>query len=93
MLTKKNISSRVDDGNQSIGKRYARTDELGIPFAITIDKDSLTDESVTLREIESMKQIRLPIKELCDVLLDLIAQEKTFESLLSVYKGQDQVDN
>jgi len=55
MLTKKNISSRVDDGNQSIGKRYARTDELGIPFAITIDKDSLTDESVTLREIESMK--------------------------------------
>ena len=55
MLTKHGVSSRVDNGNQSIGKRYARTDELGIPFALTIDKDSLTDNAVTLREIESMK--------------------------------------
>jgi glycyl-tRNA synthetase len=73
LLTKRGVSSRVDNGNQSIGKRYARTDELGIPFAITIDKDSLTDQAVTLREIESMKQLRLPIKELGATVTDLIA--------------------
>ena len=54
-LTKKGISCKVDDGNQSIGKRYARTDEIGIPFGITVDKDTLNDNSVTLREIESTR--------------------------------------
>jgi glycyl-tRNA synthetase len=36
------ISSKVDATGQTIGKRYARTDEIGIPFAITIDFDTLT---------------------------------------------------
>lgn len=54
-LVKKSISSKIDDGNASIGKRYARTDEIGIPFGITIDKDTLKDDSITLREIESTK--------------------------------------
>ena len=40
-LVKKGISCKVDDGNVSIGKRYARTDEIGIPFGITIDKETL----------------------------------------------------
>ena len=55
---------RTDCGSSAIGKRYSRTDEMGIPFAITIDFDSLTDKSVTLREINSMEQIRVPIKEI-----------------------------
>jgi glycyl-tRNA synthetase len=41
-LTSRGISCKVDDGNATIGKRYARTDELAIPFAITVD--SLTCE-------------------------------------------------
>ena len=81
-MTKRGISSRVDDGNQSIGKRYARTDEIGIPFGITIDKETLTDDSVTLREIESTRQIRVPIKDLFNLIQDFIAQEKTFLSVL-----------
>lgn len=44
-----------DCGSTAIGKRYARTDEMGIPFAITIDYDTLKDNTVTLREINSMK--------------------------------------
>ena len=52
---KKGISSKVDDGNVSIGKRYARTDEIGIPFGITMDKDTILQESVTLREINSTR--------------------------------------
>ena len=37
-----------------LGRRYARTDELGIPFGVTIDEDTLKDDTVTLREILSM---------------------------------------
>ena len=49
------IMCRTDCGSSAIGKRYARTDEMGIPFAVTVDLDTLKDNTVTLREIESMK--------------------------------------
>ncbi|KAG2731567.1 hypothetical protein G9P44_005154 [Scheffersomyces stipitis] len=49
-LRKQQIPFKVDDSSASIGKRYARNDELGTPFGITIDFDSIKDESVTLRE-------------------------------------------
>ncbi len=52
----------MDDGGQAIGKRYARTDEIGIPFAITIDYDTLKDETVTLRELNTLKQVRIPVR-------------------------------
>lgn len=42
---------RTDCGSSAIGKRYARTDEMGIPFAITVDFDTLEKDTVTLREI------------------------------------------
>lgn len=42
----------------SIGKRYARTDEIGVPYALTVDYDTLTDKCVTLRERDSMTQVR-----------------------------------
>ena len=47
-----------------IGKRYRRQDAIGTPFCITIDFDSETDQTVTLRDRDSMEQIRLPIDEL-----------------------------
>lgn len=46
---------RSDCGSSAIGKRYARTDEMGIPYAVTIDFQTLEDETVTMRDIESMK--------------------------------------
>ncbi|MEO7804825.1 MAG: glycine--tRNA ligase [Actinomycetota bacterium] len=52
------------DDAGSIGKRYRRFDEIGTPFAVTFDFDSLEDASVTLRERDSMQQIRLPISGL-----------------------------
>lgn len=55
MLTKAGVSSKIDDSGQTIGKRYARTDECGIPFAITVDFDTLTQDSVTLRDLHTMK--------------------------------------
>merc|ERR1711924_317754 len=55
------IAYTLDDSGASIGKRYSRNDELGIPFAMTVDFDSLEDgKSVTLRERDTMVQIRIP---------------------------------
>jgi len=54
--------------NQSIGRRYRRQDEIGTPFCITIDGESLTDETVTLRERDSMAQERVAIADLISVM-------------------------
>jgi glycyl-tRNA synthetase len=50
----------------SIGKRYRRQDELGTPFCVTIDYDSLEDDTVTIRYRDSMEQIRVKISEIAD---------------------------
>ena len=43
ILTRAGVSSKVDDSTQTVGKRYARTDECGIPYALTVDFDTLKD--------------------------------------------------
>ncbi|KAI8368288.1 glycyl-tRNA synthetase [Radiomyces spectabilis] len=57
-LRQNGISTRTDDSKTSIGRRYARNDELGIPYAITIDFQTVEDGTVTLRERDSTEQIR-----------------------------------
>jgi len=52
------------DETQAIGKRYRRQDELGTPYCITVDFDSLEDNAVTVRERDSMAQVRVAITEL-----------------------------
>jgi len=52
------------DETQSIGKRYRRQDEIGTPYCVTIDFESLEDHSVTVRERDSMKQTRVKIDDL-----------------------------
>jgi glycyl-tRNA synthetase len=52
------------DDAQSIGRRYRRQDEIGTVFCVTIDFQSLEDQAVTIRERDSMRQIRVPIEEL-----------------------------
>jgi len=56
------------DDKGAIGKRYRRQDEIGTPFAITIDTDTLSDQTVTLRDRDSMEQIRVPADRLMTVL-------------------------
>ena len=48
----------------SIGKRYRREDEIGTPFCITVDFDTLEDESVTIRDRDTMEQVRVKIDEI-----------------------------
>ncbi len=56
------------DETQSIGKRYRRQDEIGTPLCITIDFDTLKDKKVTIRNRDSMKQERVPIKDLKSII-------------------------
>jgi len=49
------------DPKQSIGKRYARMDEIGTPFCVTIDGQTLTDQTVTLRDRDTAAQERIPL--------------------------------
>jgi glycyl-tRNA synthetase len=69
------------DKSGSIGRRYARNDEIGTPFCITIDDESLKNKDVTIRDRNSREQKRVPIKNLRDILRKLINSEKTFEDI------------
>ena len=60
------------DESGSIGKRYRRQDEIGTPFCITVDFDSLEDNAVTIRDRDTMEQIRLPIAELKNYIAEKI---------------------
>ena len=61
------------DETQSIGRRYRRQDELGTPFCVTVDFDTLEDDAVTVRERDSMLQDRLPTKNLVKYLTERLA--------------------
>ncbi len=56
------------DDAQSIGRRYRRQDEIGTPIAVTVDFDTVDDSAVTIRDRDTMEQIRVPISELADAL-------------------------
>jgi glycyl-tRNA synthetase len=56
------------DDAQSIGRRYRRQDEIGTPYCVTVDFDTLEDEAVTIRERDSMEQARVPVSGLVEAL-------------------------
>ena len=66
---RKNIKTFYDTGG-AIGRRYRRQDEIGTPFAITVDSDTMEDDTVTLRYRDSMKQERYPVDNIKNVLKD-----------------------
>jgi glycyl-tRNA synthetase len=63
------------DDSQSIGRRYRRQDEIGTPYCVTVDFKSLEDKQVTIRERDSMKQIRIPTGELDNTLAAKLSGE------------------
>jgi len=71
MLVKEKFTVMYDEEG-SIGKRYVKYDEIGVPYAITIDSQTLQDNTVTIRDRDTRKQIRVKIEELPTVLRDLI---------------------
>ena len=63
-LSKNSVKFFTDSSSTNIGKKYVRSDEMGIKYAITIDFDTVKDKKVTIRERDTMEQIRVPIDNL-----------------------------
>ena len=61
------------DITQAIGKRYRRQDEIGTPYCVTIDFETLEDNAVTVRERDSMEQQRIPVDQLVNYLDEQLA--------------------
>jgi glycyl-tRNA synthetase len=68
----------VYDKSGSIGRRYARNDEIGTPYCITVDADSIPNSDITIRDRDSTLQIRVKIKNLKETLRSLIGGEIKF---------------
>ena len=79
-LTRCRILAQYDDSG-AIGRRYRRQDEIGTPYAITVDYDTLEDNTVTIRDRDSTEQIRVPIERLPQILPALISGAVTFPEL------------
>lgn len=78
-LREKNLLVNYDDSG-TIGRRYRRNDEIGTPYCVTVDYDTLEDGTVTIRDRDSMRQIRAPITGIENVLYELIYKDRAFES-------------
>ena len=74
---KKNFDCFFDSGG-SVGRRYARADEIGISYCITIDYDTLEDNAVTIRDRDTTNQVRIAISELNEIVSKLINSEIKF---------------
>ncbi|KAE9595155.1 hypothetical protein Lal_00009348 [Lupinus albus] len=83
-LTAAGISHRIDITGTSIGKRYARTDELGVPFAITVDSTT----SVTLRERDSKDQVRVDVENAASVVREITEGQTTWTHVWSTFPHQ-----
>jgi glycyl-tRNA synthetase len=66
---RKHVSAEYDEGG-AIGRRYRRQDEIGTPLAITVDHQTLEDDTVTLRDRDTLEQERVPVAELVDRVTD-----------------------
>lgn len=79
-----NILVEYNDRSCSLGKKYASSDEIGIPYFITFDNNSLLDKKVTIRERDSMEQIRVDIDQICYYIEGLISKKLIWENLMSL---------
>ena len=94
LLTRKELADPAKRSLQNSGKeparqlrrlrdhrrRYRRNDEIGTPYSVTVDYDTLQDGTVTIRDRDSMRQIRAPISGIENVLYELIYRGRNFES-------------
>eukprot|EP00239_Pterosperma_sp_CCMP1384_P001339 CAMPEP_0197849318 /NCGR_PEP_ID=MMETSP1438-20131217/11632_1 /TAXON_ID=1461541 /ORGANISM="Pterosperma sp., Strain CCMP1384" /LENGTH=694 /DNA_ID=CAMNT_0043461941 /DNA_START=107 /DNA_END=2191 /DNA_ORIENTATION=- len=84
-LLKLGLSRKVDESGITIGKRYARTDEIGVPFAVTVDPQTIEDNTVTLRERDTMDQVRLPLDEVAPTVRSMCDETWTWADVLNKY--------
>jgi glycyl-tRNA synthetase len=89
ILSRAGISAKVDTTGAAIGRRYARTDEIGIPFGITVDYETIEEgddtDTITVRERDSMDQVRVPIVDLVQLINDLVELRITWQHVAAKY--------
>ena len=78
---KMGLYSVAYDEKDAVGRRYRRQDALGTPYCITVDHQSLEDQTVTLRERDSMKQERIFINDLKNRITDQVSLENLLRKL------------
>ncbi|ERF73085.1 Glycine--tRNA ligase 1 [Endocarpon pusillum Z07020] len=91
-LRRMGISSKIDDSSASIGKRYSRNDELGTPLGITVDFQTVKDNTVTLRDRDTTSQVRASEDEICAAAKAIVDGEETWEDVakrLPKFEGQE----
>ena len=76
------------DETANIGKRYRRQDAVGTPFCVTVDHQTLEDGTVTLRYRDSMKQDRVKIEDLHDIIDREVSAKTLFKKLMAEEKAQ-----
>ncbi|CAN6644102.1 glycine--tRNA ligase 1, mitochondrial [Trichomonascus vanleenenianus] len=92
-LRRMGIPSKVDDSSASIGKRYSRNDELGTPYGITIDFQTVKDGSVTIRERDTTKQKRGSQEEVLKAIQDMVVNGTSWDEgtkHLAVFESQEE---
>ncbi|KAJ4379343.1 Glycine--tRNA ligase 1, mitochondrial [Didymella sp. IMI 355093] len=91
-LQEAGVSTRVDDSGASIGKRYSRNDELGTPLGITIDFQSVKDNTFTLRDRDSTQQVRAGLDEIVSAVISLVNGKEQWSDVaarLPKFEGQE----
>lgn len=87
------VSFKVDQSGVSIGKRYSRNDELGIPFGITVDYESLEGKGFTLRDRDSTKQVRASLDEILEAIVKMCKGKESWEDVakrLPAFEGKEE---
>lgn len=85
-LTQEGFTVELDETG-SIGRRYARADEAGVPLGVTIDYDTLSEDTVTIRDRDSWRQVRSQIKDLPELLHKYFQGKISFEDLGSLVES------
>lgn len=81
LLDELDIANSIDDSSASIGKRYSRNDELGTPFGITVDFQTVKDKTITLRERDSTKQVRASQEDICSAIEALVKGRESWQQV------------
>jgi len=79
------LACRVDASAGSVGRRYSRADELGVPFGITVDFETIMRRTVTVRDRDSMAQIRVDLSEVTSLIEALSMETTTFAEAMTHY--------
>ncbi|OQR93363.1 glycyl-tRNA synthetase [Achlya hypogyna] len=85
-LRSRGIAVKSDASSVAIGRKYARVDELGVPFGVTIDFETAVDQCVTVRERDSCAQMRVPLAKVPDYLDRLVRGSLSWADLAKEYK-------